>query len=250
MAKKNITISGIIKSQNTKKGIANLKVEAWDRNNRKDDLTGSGVTDSKGRFSITMQQIKGVWNLTDRKPDIYFKVFRGNKMLHSTFKSVVWNLQRDKNDIEIQIEWETILTNQSENQKGKFVLKIDLFKYDIKSDKLQKTFNSIYISKNGDWAAIRPKLTRDMSFNPGIVKKLDFTNCLSEWSNGNKALVSLFQKDSQTNSMRDIALKFSKSTFVEKVKDTAPDEVKDKKIYAKKLFNDLFFLEPTAMLGK
>ena len=47
MATKNITIAGFILNQKTKKGIANLKVEAWDKDMFIDDFVGSAVTDSR-----------------------------------------------------------------------------------------------------------------------------------------------------------------------------------------------------------
>ena len=104
MATKNITIAGFILNQKTKKGIANLKVEAWDRDNCKDDLVGSVVTDSKGRFSITLQQKKGGWNLTDRKPDIFFKVYSGDKMVRNTENSVHWNIETSLSAIVLEVD--------------------------------------------------------------------------------------------------------------------------------------------------
>ena len=47
MATKNITIAGYILNKKTKKGIANLKVEAWDKDMLVDDFVGSDDTDSK-----------------------------------------------------------------------------------------------------------------------------------------------------------------------------------------------------------
>ena len=47
MVTKNITIAGFILTQKTKKGIANLKVEAWDREMLVDDFVGSVVTNSE-----------------------------------------------------------------------------------------------------------------------------------------------------------------------------------------------------------
>ena len=121
MAAKNITIAGFILNQKTKKGIANLKVEAWDRDIRQDDPLGSGVTDSNGRFSITLQKKRGGWNLSDRKPDIFFKVYSEDKMIHNTFDSVIWNLEHDKKNIQILIDMDTITINHTGNKKANIV---------------------------------------------------------------------------------------------------------------------------------
>ena len=66
-----------------------------------DDHVGSDITDSNGKFSISMKQKACGWNRASRKPDIYFKIYEGDRLLHNTMDSVMWNLDRDRKDIEI-----------------------------------------------------------------------------------------------------------------------------------------------------
>lgn len=106
MAKKNITISGYIFSQK-KKGIANLKVEAWDKDMLLDDLVGSAVTDDKGKFVITFTSKYFKELFLDRKPDLFFRIFQNDKLIHSTEKNVIWNMEVDNIDIEIYVDIES-----------------------------------------------------------------------------------------------------------------------------------------------
>jgi|CXWL01.1.fsa_nt_gi hypothetical protein len=128
--------------------------------------------------------------------------------------------------------------------------KIDFFKFDLQADKQQKVFTEIFSKHNGNWSAIKSELTGMEGFNDKVIGKLEFTHNLSEWSNNNAMLVSLFQKDDKTNSLRDIALSLDKAAFIEKVKATAPGgSNKEKQVFALNLRRDLFNIyEPTAML--
>lgn len=134
-------------------------------------------------------------------------------------------------------------------KREKVEVKIDFFKSDLRSKKQQKAFEEIYTRNNGSWAAIKSELTGEEGFTNKIINKLEFTHHLAEWSKDNKKLVLAFQKDDQINSMRDIAAKFNKAAFLEKVKSFSPEESEeDKKAFAFNLHRELFFLEPTAML--
>ncbi|MBL0136047.1 MAG: carboxypeptidase regulatory-like domain-containing protein [Chitinophagaceae bacterium] len=100
MAKQTYNISGVIKD-NSKKGISNLRVEAWDKDLLIDDFVGEATTDKNGKFKIgfTVKRFRELF--LDRKPDIFFKVYSGEILLHSTEQSVVWNMAEDQDNIEI-----------------------------------------------------------------------------------------------------------------------------------------------------
>lgn len=126
---------------------------------------------------------------------------------------------------------------------------IDFFKFDLKADKQQKLFVDVFSKHQGKWAAIKSELTGKEGFSNTVMKKLEFTHTLSVWGNNNAELVSLFQKDEQTNSMRDIALSLNKTAFIEKVKGAAPTKsAEEQNVFALNLHRDLFAFEPTAML--
>jgi len=127
--------------------------------------------------------------------------------------------------------------------------KIELFKFDLKADKQQKAFEDIYKKNNGNWSAVKSELAEEKGFTDEVIKNLEFTHNLAEWSNNNADLVSIFQKDGQIYSMRDIATKFNKAAFIEKVKGVASTEAEeDKQAFALDLHRELFRMEPTAML--
>ena len=127
--------------------------------------------------------------------------------------------------------------------------RLNLFKPDLKTEKLHKVFKTVYEEKNGDWSAIKPELTKDKGFTPDLIRNLEFTHHLSSWSKDNDNLVTLFQKDKDANSMRDIALMYNKANFIAKVKVVASSKKKnDKEAFALDRYKTLFHLEPTAML--
>jgi hypothetical protein len=128
--------------------------------------------------------------------------------------------------------------------------KIDFFKFDLQDDdKQQKVFAEIFSKKNGDWSAIKSELLKKGDFTPRVINNLEFTHQLADWSKNNAQLVSVFQKDNQINSMRDIALNLNKTAFVEKIKAAAPHDSKEsKQAFALNLHRELFHLEPSAML--
>lgn len=135
------------------------------------------------------------------------------------------------------------------NENQKFAERIDFFKFDLHADEQQKMFAKIFSKHSGNWSAIKSELKGKEGFTDKVLSNLEFTHNLSAWSNNNAALVKLFQKDQHTNSLRDIALTLDKTTFIDKVKATAPGKTDEKKhAFVTNLRRDLFKMEPTAML--
>lgn len=139
------------------------------------------------------------------------------------------------------------MANQAENNN--FVdLKINFFKFDLKADK-QKAFEKIYKNNDGVWSVIKPKLIGMAGFTDAVINNLEFTDHLADWGSNNAKLVSIFQKDEKIHSLRDIALSLNKTAFIKKVKAVAPNEVEEEpETFALNLHNQLFHIEPTAML--
>lgn len=127
--------------------------------------------------------------------------------------------------------------------------RVNFFKFDLKASGQLKAFEEIFNKNNGNWSAIKTDLADMGGFAADVINKLEFTHNLSVWSNNNAAVVSLFQEDVQTNSLRDIALTLNKAEFLEKVKAVAPGESEEDKLgFALNLRSDLFKMEPTAIL--
>ena len=108
------------------------------------------------------------------------------------------------------------------------------------------TFQATYNKNTGDWPVIKAQLEKQ-GFETALVNNLEFTDRLTEWSNNNSSIITGFQNDGTINSMRDLAIKFNKKAFIDKVKPMAPGETdKEKKEVALNLHHELFQLEPTA----
>jgi hypothetical protein len=102
MSQKTYRISGCVINHKTKDGIAQLRVEAWDKDLIFNDLVGSAVTDEQGAFEMQFDGSYFRELFLDRCPDLFFKVFLGDKLIKSTEDSVLWNV--DKPNIEVVIE--------------------------------------------------------------------------------------------------------------------------------------------------
>jgi hypothetical protein len=83
-------------------GIPGHRVEAWDKDALCDDLVGSAITADDGTFQMIFEESYFKELFLDRRPDLYFRVFRGRTLIHSTQDSVLWNVA--SGDIPVTIE--------------------------------------------------------------------------------------------------------------------------------------------------
>jgi hypothetical protein len=100
--KNKFRIRGTVTSEPDGQEVSNLKVEAWDKDLVIDDLLGSAKTDKTGKFALEFDSSYYKELCFDRKPDIYFKVYSGKKLVCTTEDSVLWNVA--KPDIEIDLK--------------------------------------------------------------------------------------------------------------------------------------------------
>lgn len=127
--------------------------------------------------------------------------------------------------------------------------RLSFFKNDlVKKPALHKTFEKLYEDKKGDWPAINKALQKNKSFSAAVVKNLAFTHELANWTSDNKTLVTVFQNNKDTNSMRDIALTTNKKEFKKLITGAAIPKGETKTAYADKLYNELYAKEPTAVV--
>jgi Rps23 Pro-64 3,4-dihydroxylase Tpa1-like proline 4-hydroxylase len=85
-------IQGRVVDGQTDQGLGGIRVEAWDKDLLFDDLVGSAISDAEGRFEITFSEAYFNECFLDRRPDLFFKLFQGERLLHSTEDSVLWNV--------------------------------------------------------------------------------------------------------------------------------------------------------------
>jgi hypothetical protein len=97
-------ISGRTIHHQTRQGIPNLRVEAWDKDLIFNDLVGSAITDEQGRFQITFTEAYFRECFLDRRPDLFFKVFnQQNQLLASTEDDVLWNVTAGDTEVTIAV---------------------------------------------------------------------------------------------------------------------------------------------------
>jgi hypothetical protein len=106
--KKNVDkfqINGRVIAEDSGRGIAGLRVEAWDKDLFFDDLVGNALTDAQGSFRIefTGKYFREIF--FDREPDLFFKVFSDQRLIKSTEDSVLWNTRAGLTSVEIRVPW-------------------------------------------------------------------------------------------------------------------------------------------------
>ena len=85
-------------------GVADFNVEVWDKDRiLKDDHLGSVYTNPDGSFSIPINKQDHKEWIFDQNPDLYFKVYKGISLVHSTEDSVMWNVN-DSKHVEISLK--------------------------------------------------------------------------------------------------------------------------------------------------
>ncbi|MBD2254376.1 hypothetical protein [Nostoc parmelioides] len=104
MTPQTFQINGRIIDRSTKKGVANLQIEAWDKDLIFNDLVGSTTTDAEVHFQIEFSQTHYQECFGDRHPDLFFKVFRQGRLLTSTENSILWNHATPDTEITIEVE--------------------------------------------------------------------------------------------------------------------------------------------------
>src|SRR5262245_46064607 len=96
-------IKGRVVDSQSRRGIAGLRVEAWDKDLIADDLVGSSQTGADGEFNIEFTTAYFRELFFDRKPDLFFRVFADGELLKSTEDSVLWNVPAGATPIEIAV---------------------------------------------------------------------------------------------------------------------------------------------------
>jgi hypothetical protein len=118
MSSKIFTVAGAILSKGTDEPLEELRVEAWDKNMIKDELLGTDVTTEFGKFSITFSKNNFKDLFFNNRPDIYFKIYKEEKLVHTTEDNIDWDIENDKKDIKIFIEDEKFIVAGAILSKG------------------------------------------------------------------------------------------------------------------------------------
>src|SRR6266851_9626345 len=84
-------ILGRVIDRASRQGVQGLRVEGWDRDTKFHDMLGSAVTDSNGAFSFTFDSTYFGDYGGDYAPDVFFKVYLGDRVIKNTFDTPMMN---------------------------------------------------------------------------------------------------------------------------------------------------------------
>lgn len=96
-------VSGRVINSLTKEGVYNLRVEAWDKDVKYNDLLGVEQTNTDGSFEISFDLSYFREYAPDNAPDLFFKIYNGRELIKSTEDSVTWNAS-EQTDIVIDVD--------------------------------------------------------------------------------------------------------------------------------------------------
>ncbi|MDX2249413.1 MAG: neuraminidase-like domain-containing protein [Bacteroidia bacterium] len=130
-------------SAETHQPLANLRVEAWDKDVRHNDLLGSAVTDVSGRCIIQFDE-RYYADSRDPLPDVFFRVYEGERLRHSTEPSPMKNLDPGEYSFTLevtspgQIEEPVRVYGMVRNEQGEALagLTVQVFDRDMRSEQL------------------------------------------------------------------------------------------------------------------
>lgn len=98
---RSVRIHGQVVERGSGRLLSHLRVEAWDKDLIFDDLVGSAVTDAQGRFHIDVLPVHYAELCLDRRPDVYFKVFRAGRVIEAA--AGLWNATAGDRDVLIEL---------------------------------------------------------------------------------------------------------------------------------------------------
>lgn len=104
MKKLNYRITARIIDRQSGRGVPGLRVEAWDKDRIFDDLIGSAVTGSQGTLQFKFDESYFRELFLDRRPDLFFKVYREDELIKSTEDSVIWNVKSGDTELVIEVD--------------------------------------------------------------------------------------------------------------------------------------------------
>lgn len=98
------TIRGqLVVSGLTGQPMTQLRVEAWDRDGKVRTRLGAATPDANGAFTITIDE-RMRRDVAERQPDLYFKVFSGEREIADTRSQVLWSPRNPDTKVVINLK--------------------------------------------------------------------------------------------------------------------------------------------------
>src|SRR4051794_2079657 len=103
MANESFRILGRVIDQ-ARKAVPGLRVEAWDKEKVYGDVVGSAQTNKDGALKIELDEPRLRSLFKDRRPDLFFKLLRGKKLVKSTEREISRKVIIGETRVLIQVE--------------------------------------------------------------------------------------------------------------------------------------------------
>lgn len=87
----------------TQRGIAGLRVEAWDRDTKFHDLLGVETTNLRGEARFRFDELRFGDFAPDSRPDVFFRIYRGEQELKSTQGEPMMNLSAGTHRVVLEL---------------------------------------------------------------------------------------------------------------------------------------------------
>ncbi|HVF48512.1 MAG TPA: hypothetical protein VNA19_00415 [Pyrinomonadaceae bacterium] len=104
MSRKTFRIKGRVIERASREAAAGLRVEAWDKDKKYDDLLGSAVTDAGGCFQISFDKSHFADDRGNKLPDLFFRIYHEENLIKDTEDSVRWNVAAGDIPIDFEVE--------------------------------------------------------------------------------------------------------------------------------------------------
>jgi hypothetical protein len=98
-------IFGRIINRKTQQAVEGLRIDAWDKNMIQKEPLGSVITDRHGAYQLIFSKSYLQDRLGDRQPDLFFRIFQNDRLIHNTEDSLVSKVVAGTRRINIEVDF-------------------------------------------------------------------------------------------------------------------------------------------------
>ena len=97
-------LTGTLLHVRTRQPLPDLRVEVWDRDLLFDDFLGSETSGGDGRFAIRFGGAHHQEKFVDRRPDVFFRVYDGDRLVLDTSRTLVRRHGWHPHDVVLEVD--------------------------------------------------------------------------------------------------------------------------------------------------